>query len=365
LKTRSALVEAPGAPFEIVDLELDDLRPDEILVRVKAVGLCHTDLTVKDMLPAEMFPRVFGHEGAGIVEAVGADVQSVKVGDHVVMSIRSCRECGRCRAGDFGYCEQTLLLNYMGYRMDGTTTLHHDEQAVCGSFFGQSSLSEFAIGYADNVVVIDPEIDLSIAAPFGCGFQTGAGAVMNTLKPAPESSLVIYGAGAVGIAAVAAAKALSVQTVIAVDTNPVRLERAASFGAQTLNPTALEGGTLVDAIKAITGEGASAGLDTTAVPEVVAQALQALAPRGRLVLVGVGAAEYTFDAMDLMQNGKVVQGCIEGDSDPLVMVPELLRLYREGRLPLDRLITTYAFEDINTAVADVTAGKVVKPVLTF
>jgi aryl-alcohol dehydrogenase len=317
------------------------------------------------MMPAEMFPRVFGHEGAGVVEAVGPDVKGVKVGDHVVMSIRSCRTCSRCQAGDFSYCDQTLLLNYMGYRMDGSTTLHNDDQAVQASFFGQSSLSELALGYADNVVVIDPAIDLSIAAPFGCGFQTGAGAVMNTIKPRPEESLVVYGAGAVGIAAIAAAKVLDVQTVIAVDTNPSRLEQAASFGAHPVNPAALDGGSLVEAIKGLTGGGASAGLDTTAVPAVVTQAVQALAPRGRLIVVGVGAPEFMFDALDLMQNGKVVQGCIEGDSDPLVMVPELLRLHGEGRLPLDRLITTYAFDDINSAVADVSAGKVVKPVLTF
>jgi aryl-alcohol dehydrogenase len=365
VKTRSALVQSPGAPFEIVDLDLDEPRQDEILVRIKAVGLCHTDLTVKDMLPAEMFPRVFGHEGAGVVEAVGAEVTGVQVGDHVVMSIRSCRACGQCHSGGYAYCEQTLLLNYMGYRMDGSTTMHDGEQAVQASFFGQSSFSEFAIGYTDNVVVIDPSIDLSVAAPFGCGFQTGAGAVMNTIKPAANSSLVVYGTGAVGIAAVAAAHALGVQTVIAVDTMASRLEAAASVGATTLNPTALDGTSLVEKIKELTGGGATASVDTTAVPEVVSQAVQALAPRGKLVVVGVGAAPYTFDSLDLMQNGKVVQGCIEGDSDPLVMVPELLRMNRDGRLPLDRLITTYAFDDINTAVADVTAGKVVKPVLVF
>jgi aryl-alcohol dehydrogenase len=365
MKCRAALVDSPGAAFQLTELELDEPRADEILVRIKAVGLCHTDLTVKEMLPAEMFPRVFGHEGAGIVEAVGADVRDVEVGDHVAMSMRACRECARCRAGGFGYCEQSTMLNYMGCRMDGSTTLHAGDRDVAGSFFGQSSFAELAIGYADNVVVIDPSIDFSLAAPFACGFQTGAGAVMNVLHPDPGSSLVVCGAGAVGLAAVAAAKALSVSTVVAVDTQDARLKGAAALGAVTVNPRDLQDSSFVDRIKELTGGGASAAIDTTAVPEVVTQAVQALAPQGRLVVLGLGAPEIQLDAIDLMQNGKVVQGCIQGDSDPLVTVPELLRMCQAGELPLDGLITTYEFDQINAAVADIAAGKVVKPVLVL
>ena len=365
MKTRAAIVEGPGEPFRLVDLDIDDPRPDEILVRVKAVGLCHTDLTIKEMLPAEMFPRVFGHEGAGVVQAVGSEVEGVAVGDHVVMSFRSCRECDRCRSGGVGYCEQTMALNYMGYRSDGSTTLHRDGADVSGSFFGQSSFSELAIGNADNVVVIDPDVDLAVAAPFGCGFQTGAGAVLNTIDPDPASSLVVYGVGAVGLAAVAAASARGVETIVAVDTKDSRLDRAARYGAVGVNPTDLPDGAFVDRIRELTAGGATAGVDTTAVPGVIAQAVRALAPRGTLVVVGLGESRLELDAVDLMQNGKIVRGCIEGDSDPQTMIPELLAMQSAGDLPLDELVTTYRFDEINTAVADVTAGEVVKPVLVF
>ena len=365
MKTRAAVVEGPGQSFRMVDLEIDEPRADEILVRIKAVGLCHTDLTIKDMLPAEMFPRVFGHEGAGVVEAVGEGVEGVRVGDHVVMSFRSCRECARCRGGEVGYCEQTMALNYMGYRLDGSTTYHRDGAAVSGSFFGQSSFSELALGTTDNVVVIDPAIDPAIAAPFACGFQTGAGAVLNTIDPDPASSLVVYGAGAVGLAAVAAARARGVETIVAVDTQDSRLAHAVDLGAVGVNPGELPDGGLVGRVRELTSGGATAALDTTAVPQVIRDAVTALAPRGTLVVVGLGAPEITLDAVDLMQNGKIVRGCIEGDSDPLTMIPALLEMYAAGTLPLDRLITTYPFDELNTAVADVVAGAVVKPVLVF
>lgn len=365
MKTRAAVAQGPGQPFQLVELDIDEPRADEILVRIKAVGLCHTDLTVKEMLPAEMFPRVFGHEGAGVVEAVGPDVEGVAVGDHVVMSFRSCRECARCRAGEVGYCDQTMMLNYMGCRMDGSTTLHRDGSDVAGSFFGQSSFSELALGTRDNVVVIDPAVDLAVAAPFGCGFQTGAGAVINTIDPDPASSIVIYGAGTVGLAAVAAAKARGVQTIVAVDTQNSRLEHATRLGAVGVNPTELPDGALVERLKELTAGGATAGVDTTAVSQVIKQAVQALAPRGTLVVVGLGALEIELDAVDLMQNGKIVRGCIEGDSDPLTMIPQLLEMLGAGTLPLDSLITTYPFDQINKAVEDVNAGAVVKPVLVF
>ena len=365
MRTRAAIVEGPGQPFRLGELEIDDPRPDEVLVRMRAVGLCHTDLTVAQMLPAEMFPRVFGHEGAGVVEAVGDSVEGIRVGDHVVMSFRSCRTCQRCREGAVGYCEQTMALNYMGYRMDGSATYSRDGEPVSGSFFGQSSFSHYALGTADNVVVIDPATDLTEAAPFGCGFLTGAGAVLNVLDPGPDSSVVIYGAGAVGLAAVAAARARGVSTVVAVDTQPSRLEHAAALGAVGVDPTDPADGGLVDRIRELTSGGATGALDTTAVPEVIRQAVRALAPRATLVVVGLGAPEFTLDAVDLMQNGKVVRGCIEGDADPQIVIPQLLEMSRSGELPLGQLITTYPFEEINTAVADVTAGSVVKPVLVF
>lgn len=364
MRTTVAWVPEQGAAFELVEVELDEPREDEVLVRIEAAGLCHTDLTMRSMLPPEMFPNVFGHEGAGVVEAVGAAVEGIAVGDHVALSFRSCRACGPCREGAVGYCESSLLLNYMGLRVDGSTTYSRDGSPVLGSFFGQSSLSRHAIAYADNCVVVDPALDLSLVAPYGCGFQTGAGTVLNLLRTAPDQSLVVFGAGAVGLAAIAAARAHGAGTIVAVDLQPSRLAIAERLGAAAVDATALGEG-VVERVKELTGGGATHAIDTTAVPEVVRQAQLALAPRGTLVALGLGAAEYVVDAVDLLQTGKRITSSIEGESDPLSMVPRLLAMNAAGDLPLDELIRTYPFERIGEAVRDVESGEVVKAVLTW
>jgi aryl-alcohol dehydrogenase len=363
MQTRAAVVEGQGQPFTMTEVELDEPRDDEVLVRMVATGLCHTDLTMGGFLPAEMFPNIFGHEGAGVVEEVGAGVRGLQAGDHVVMSFRSCRDCAKCRAGLVGYCDQTLLLNYMGLRMDGSMSISRDGGPVFGNFFGQSSLAAHALAYADNCVKVDPELDLALLAPYGCGFQTGAGTVLNVIKPAKDDSLVVYGVGAVGLAAIAAAAAEGVESIVAVDPLASRREVAERFGATTVDPTQVE--SVVDRVKELTGGGAAYGIDTTAIPEVVKQAQQSLAVRGTLVVLGLGAEEYTLDAIDLLQGGKTVLSSIEGDSDPQEMVPRLIEMRAAGTFPMDDLVTTYPADQINQAVADVTSGAVVKPVLLW
>jgi aryl-alcohol dehydrogenase len=363
--TRAAVVTAPGQPFELTELELDEPRADEILVKMVATGLCHTDLTMTSMLPAEMFPNVFGHEGAGVVEAVGADVTGVRPGDHVVLSFRSCGTCAKCAAGRVGYCDSSLVLNYMGMRGDGSTTYSRDGSPVFGSFFGQSSLSQYAIAYADNCVVVDPTLDLTRLAPFGCGFQTGAGTVLNVLAPQPEDSLVVFGAGAVGLAALAAAAGVrstkGLGPVIAVDPNPARRALAEQYGAIALDTT----GDPVARIRELTGGGATAAIDTTAIADVVLQAQHCLTSGGTVVALGLGAESYTLDAIDLLQAGKTVRASIEGDSDPQQMVPHLIELADAGAFKVDHLIQTYPIDEIATAVADTASGRTVKPVLLW
>jgi aryl-alcohol dehydrogenase len=363
MKTRAAVVEGQGQPFTIAEVELDEPREDEVLVRMVATGICHTDITMGHFLPPEMFPNVFGHEGAGIVEAVGPQVQGLAPGDHVVMSFRSCRDCAKCKAGLVGYCDQTLLLNYLGMRMDGSTSLQRDGSPVFGNFFGQSSLAAHALAYADNCVKVDPDLDLTLLAPYGCGFQTGAGTVLNVLRPKADDSLVVYGVGAVGLAAIAAAAAEGVESVVAVDPLASRREVAERFGATTVDPTGVE--SVVDRVKELTGGGATYGIDTTAIPEVVKQAQQSLAIRGTLVALGLGAEEYAIDAIDLLQGGKTVMASIEGDSDPQEMVPRLIAMRAAGTFPMDDLVTTYPADEVDRAVADVTSGAVVKPVLVW
>jgi len=363
MRTRAAVVEAQGQPFTIADVDLDEPREDEVLVRMVATGICHTDITMGSFLPAEMFPNVFGHEGAGVVEEVGARVQGLEPGDHVVMSFRSCGDCAKCRSGLVGYCDSTLLLNYMGMRMDGSTSIQRDGSPVFGSFFGQSSLAAHALAYADNCVKVDPDLDLTLLAPYGCGFQTGAGTVLNVLQPKPEDSLVVYGVGAVGLAAIAVAAAEGVESVVAVDPLASRRAVAEGFGATSIDPT--EVASVVDRVKELTGGGAAYAIDTTALPPVVKQAQQSLRARGTLVALGLGAEEYVLDAIDLLQGGKTVKSSIEGDADPQEMVPRLIEMRAAGTFAMDDLVTTYPADQVNQAVADVTSGAVVKPVLVW
>lgn len=361
---RAAVVPARGSDFEFWDVDLDEPREDEVLVRMVATGICHTDLTLRSFLPEEMFPRVLGHEGSGIVESVGAGVSGIAVGDHVVMSYRSCRACSACGEGSPAYCEQHILLNYMGFRMDGSTVHQRAGEAVQGSFFGQSSLATHALGYADNCVVVDPSVELSLLAPYGCSFQTGAGTVLNVLRPTEGQSVAVFGAGAVGLAAVAAAHARGV-TVVAVDPAPARRAVAERLGALTVDPAAVGADGVVAAVKDLTGGGPTGAIDTSAVPAVVKQAQLALASRGTLVPLGLGPEEWVLDAADLLASGKVVRSSVEGDADPKTFIPELIALREQGLFALDDLVTTYPAADIARAVADVEAGTVVKPVLVW
>lgn len=364
MRTTAAVSPGPGRDFELREVELTDPRDDELVVAITATGLCHTDLGVRDTLPPDAFPRVLGHEGAGVVEHVGAGVEGIEVGDHVVLSFRACRACDNCRSLGPGYCTSTIALNYLGTRPDGSTTYRDGDAGLPGSFFGQSSLSRHAIAYADNAVVVDPGLDLTRLGPFGCGFQTGAGTVLNVLQPGVDDALVVYGAGAVGLAALAAAAGAGVRTLVAVDLLEERLAVAASYGAEVVNAATL-GGSVVDRVRELTDGGAARALDTTGVPSVLRGAVAALRTRGELAVLGLGPSEATIDVVDVMMNGKVLRGTIEGDSDPHEMVPRLLGLAAQGRFDVDRLVTTYPAEEINTAVADTHAGRTVKPVLTW
>lgn len=370
LRTTALVVDEPGGDFILTEVHLEEPRDDEVLVRIVATGLCHTDLVVPTMLPVEMMPTVMGHEGTGVVEKVGSAVSGVEVGDHVVLSFRSCRACGPCREGHVGYCEQSLLLNYMGMRADGSTTMAKADgeqagQVVFGNFFGQSSFARHALAYADNCVVVDKSLDLTRLAPFACGFQTGAGTVLNLLDPAPDDAIVVFGAGAVGLAAVAMARGLGVTTVIAVDPLAARRALAEAYGATAIDPTAADAPAVEEQVRALTAGGASYAIDTTALPAVVLQAQRSLRSRGMLVALGLGAPEYTIDAIDLLQSGKTVRSSVEGESDPLTTIAQLIGLRAEGRFDVDHLVTTYPFERIADAIADTRSGAVVKPVLVW
>jgi aryl-alcohol dehydrogenase len=355
MEITAAVSRSPDAPFALESVDLDEPRADEVLVRIRATGLCHTDLSSKSRIAG---PAVLGHEGAGVVEAVGAAVTGIGPGDHVLLSYRSCGECAQCRGGHRPYCARSALLNSSGRRADGSATLSQNGTPLFGSFFGQSSFAQYALTCEDNVVVVDRSVDLTLAAPLGCGFQTGAGAVLNVLCPQQNSRLVVFGAGGVGLAAVMAAKAIGVETVVAVDPVASRRKKAVELGAsRTVDPMT------EDVAAAVLG--ATHALDTTALPDVVATALGALEARGILVVVGLGARHATIDVVDLLLNGKMIRGCIEGDGNPSEFIPELLTLHAQGKFPMEAIVRRYDAHDIEEAVADSRSGEAIKPVLVW
>lgn len=365
MNMRAALSYGADSPTVIEDVEIDEPRGGEILVRMVASGVCHTDLVVKKTWPvmnAERHPVVLGHEGAGIVEAVGPDVTKVKAGDHVLLSYASCRQCAQCEAGRPFYCTRFGALNMGGGRVDGAPALTRDGKPVYAGFFGQSSFASYAFSSESNTVVVDPELDLKVVAPFGCGTQTGAGAVFNTLNTQSGQSVAVFGCGGVGLAAVMAAKAAGAGAIVAVDPVEQRRQVALDVGAtHVIDPMSED---VVKQIQEVTGGGAHGSIETSARPDVVKQALQCLTPMGTCVNLGVGTPEFPF-TMQLVGGGRRLTSIIEGEADPQEFIPRLVELYRNGQMPIDRLIKYYPFDDFEQAVRDSESGATIKPVLLF
>jgi aryl-alcohol dehydrogenase len=353
-------LERAAAPFTIVELDLAEPGPDEVLVRVSSVGICGTDLEFANFFPT---PAVLGHEGAGVVERVGSRVVSVKPGDHVAMSFASCGGCSLCVTGSPAYCRQFDRLNFAGTRIDGTTALTRDGHAVHGHFLGQSSFASHVVAPQRAVVPIDPSIDLRHVGPFGCGFQTGAGGVLNVLRPEPTSTIAVFGAGAVGVAAIIAAGLRGCSAIVAVDVNEDKLTAARGYGAtHVVNSTTTD---VAAALAEIAPGGLNYAIDTTGREDVLRTGVEALGPLGRMGVIGIGPSESMSFEWRSILNGRSVTGIIAGSSIPQVFLPKLLDLHAAGRFPVDRMISYFPFEQINEAVAAVRRGEVGKAVLTF
>ena len=362
----AAVLREHNAPFELAGITLDDPRPDEVLVRVVASGVCGTDLGVQAGHIPFPLPGVLGHEGAGVVEAVGEAVTSVVPGDHVLLTFTSCGICTNCRSGHPAYCVEFLPRNLLGgERADGSTTITEAGEDLHGHFFAQSSFANYVLADERGVTKVDPEADLALLAPLGCGIQTGAGAIMNVLKPGAGSVVAVFGAGPVGLAAVMAAALSPATRIVVMDLVDSRLELARELGATDV----INSGS-TDAVQALLeltgGVGVTHALETTGSIKVAESAVQALAPLGKLGLIGAPAAGSTMKVdVNFMLNGREIIGITEGDSNPQLFLPALVDLVQQGRLPLHKLITPYSFKDINTAAADAKSGSVLKPVLHF
>lgn len=359
----AAVTRAVQAPLSLELLELEEPRPSEILVRVVATGVCHTDIAMRDQIFPVPQPIVLGHEGAGVVERVGSGVSKVAPGDHVVMTYNSCGFCPSCTEHAPTYCYDFFGHNFGGARGDGSSALSAAGERVHANFFGQSSFANFALCHERNVVKVTKEIDLALLGPLACGVQTGAGAVINALRVGVGHSFAAFGTGSVGLSAILAARVAGATTIVGVDLNDARLELARELGAtHTFNPAREN---VPEAIVKATGGGVNFALEATGIPAVIRQAVDSLAPRGTCGIVGAAApgSEVSLDILNIMTAGRALRGIVEGESTPEVFIPALIALYAQGRFPFDRLVTFYPFERINDAIHDSETGAVVKAVV--
>lgn len=360
----AAVLREANQPFSIEPVRIDPPRAGEVLVRIRAVGICHTDMVFASGAMGSPFPLILGHEGAGIVEQVGEGVTKVRPGQKVLLTFNSCGQCGQCCSGDPAYCQDFVALNFACVRGDGSTCTHGDTGPLAARFFGQSSFASHAIADERNVVALPDDADLASLAPLGCGVQTGVGAVLRSLKAQAGSSLVVLGGGAVGLSAVLGGKIAGCATIILIEPLEGRRQLALELGADhAIDPAS---GDTADAVRALLPQGANTIVDTSGNVGAISAALAMLAPHGALGLVGVPGsldAVLPLPIVPAITYGYTVKGIIEGDSDPDTFLPELIALHAAGKLPIERFSTLYPFDQINQAIADSHYGKCVKAIL--
>lgn len=366
MRIRAAVTPALNAPMVIEDVDLDEPGPGEALVRIVATGLCHTDaITRAGDLPMPL-PGILGHEGSGIVEAVGDGVTAVAPGDAVVIGWPFCGQCRNCLDGEPRYCARLGEAIGAGVRLRGPRAgrsgyRRADGSALAGHFFGQSSLATYSLVDAEALVPVPARSDVALMGPLACGIATGAGAIMNTARPGPGDSVVIYGAGAVGLAAVMAARLSPATRIVAVDRHASRLEMARRFGA---TDTLVAGDNVVAQVREICGGPADIALECTGVIPVVRQAVDSVGMLGTCILIGgaPAGAEFSVDHLTTLW-GKRIVGTLGGSGRSRVLIGTLMDLQAQGRFPFDELVRYFEFDQIEEAMAASAAGDVLKPII--
>jgi aryl-alcohol dehydrogenase len=361
VKIQAAVSRAGTAHPQIEELELEDPRADEVRIRVVATGICHTDLNCHSGygMPIPK-PIVLGHEGAGIVEALGAGVQGLAVGDHVVLSGGSCGQCPSCRAARPTYCRDAMKLSFGGMRQDGSSPLSQQGTRIAGAFFAQSSFASHVVVPERSAVKVPTDVPLQLLGPLGCGIITGAGSVLEAFRLRPGQSIVVLGVGSVGMAAIMAAKIAGASRIAAVDVSADRLALALSLGAtdSVVSDTATAA-----ALRKMEPFGFNFSFNTTSVPAVYTMAAECLANEGTAGFVTRPQGDWSPSMGALLAGGRKLQGILGGSAAPQLYIPLLIEYWRQGRFPFDRLIAEYSFNDIGAAWADCAAGSVLKPVL--
>lgn len=375
MKILAAVTPEAGADFVVEEVELtEELGPHEVLVKNIATGICHTDIALgavpngTQIIPGVDFvpkPIIFGHEGAGIVERVGSCVTNIEVGDHVVMSFESCGECPACEVDKNAYCPDFIPLNLSGERVGGGSTVKSEKYPnLKASVHQQSSFSTYCVATDKNTVKVPKDAPLELLGPIGCGFLTGAGAVINRLKPREGSSFAAFGCGPLGFAAMYMAKQAGCEKIIAVDLHDSRLELAKEFGAtHTVNASTSD---TVASIKEMTGMGVDYAFEATGAVQVMNQMIEALGPFGHGVVAGVVAdenikAEFSPAWMEVF--GKTVSGIQMGDGDMRGVITQLVDAVISGSFPMEKIVKFYDFQDINQAIQDSKKGSTIKAIL--
>jgi aryl-alcohol dehydrogenase len=366
MKIQAAVTREKGK-FNIEPVEIAEPKAGEVLVKLVASGICHTDTAVIEQFLPVTFPMVAGHEGVGVVERVGAGVAGIAPGDRVIMTFPSCGVCDHCKEGHPYACDDNFTLFFGGSYADGTKRMTGEDGKEIGIMFGQGSFATYAIADQRNTIKVDVDSDeqLSQLCSLGCGVQTGAGAVLNRMAPRPGSAIAVFGMGTVGLAAVMAAKIAGCSTIIAVHGRRGK-ELAVEFGAtHTINGRE---GDVAAKIKEITGgKGVNYALECAGVPDMVSTMLDSMAKEGTAILVSVTAdTELPIKLEPQIMNPSVtVAGAVEGCSNPKVFIPELVKFYKEGRLPVNKLNKLYKFSEIEKAFEDSHNGTTIKPILVF
>lgn len=364
MKIKAAVVKAPGDDYRIETVELQELQDTDILVKIVASGICRSDYSERNgaVVP---FPNILGHEGSGIVEKIGRSVTTVQPGDHVILSYGYCDKCKKCNEGHPSSCYHWMDINNSGVNPRGEHVFKDEDGKEINNFFNQSAFATYSITNEANIVKVDKDIDLRILGPLGCGLGTGSGVVMEVLNPKPGSSMAIFGTGAVGFAALMAAKIVGCSTIIALDINAERLNKAKELGATHVINSQEHSETLVNEIKELTGGvGVDYAIDTSGVIPVMQQALAVVSNGGTFVPLAVTKKEFEVNTFfNLVFGNKKMVGCLIGDTIPKYHLPRLIDFYKKGQFPFDQFIKFYDFEDIVQAEADSVSGKTLKSVL--
>jgi len=362
---KAAVLHEVGGPFVIEEVDLQPPQPDEVRVRLCAAGTCHSDWHFVMGKLNRPKPVVLGHEGAGIVEEVGNQVTRVKPGQHVIINwAPSCGNCFYCLRSQNGLCE-TMWYWHNGTMHDGSTRLTLNGERV-NQFSVVSTFAEQVIAPEQSCVVIPEDIRFDVAALVGCAVTTGVGAALNTVSIRPGESVAVYGCGGVGLNVVQGARLSGANPIIAVDTDPAKLEIARQFGA---TDGVVAGDDAQQQVRDLTGgRGVDFAFEAVGAPAVQEAAYQAARPGGALVVVGVAplGSVTRYAGLDLHMNEKRIYGSFFGSTDPHREFPRLLALYRAGKLLLDELVSAhYRLEQINEAYADLLKGGHKRGVILF